>query len=227
MSAGLLTYKLCDRNMHCENCPLDAALRGHDRPCQLAQRSNGTPTHAPVTFPADRRYTTQHSWLKPLVGQDGGMRLGLDAFAASLLPEPSAIHWYDSPLRRSDELCEIDFDDVSLTLRLSSVRGRVLSFNHALEDEPAAVLRDPYGEGWLAEVALDSAEQHDELLDAGKAREEARLDARHFRRRIAHYLLADDDRFAPTPIDEGRLLTDLRELLGGPRFIGLLRELIH
>jgi glycine cleavage system H protein len=227
MSAGLLTYKLCDRNMQCENCPLDAALRGHGRPCQPAPRTNGTPVHAPVTFPGDRRYTAQHSWLKPLVGQDGCVRLGLDAFAASLLPAPSAIHWFDSPLRRSSEFCEIDFDDVSLTLSLSSVRGRVVSFNDALELEPTSLLRDPYDEGWLAEIALDPVEQLDELLDAAKAREEARLDARHFRRRIAHYLLADDDRFAPTPIDEGRLLTDLRELLGGSRFIGMLRELIH
>ena len=29
MSAGLVSYKLCDRDFDCGNCPLDAALRGN------------------------------------------------------------------------------------------------------------------------------------------------------------------------------------------------------
>lgn len=32
MSAGLLSYRLCDREYDCEHCPLDAALRGAPPP---------------------------------------------------------------------------------------------------------------------------------------------------------------------------------------------------
>jgi glycine cleavage system H protein len=226
MTAGLLTYKLCDRNMRCENCPLDAALRGHAPPDRLPPRLNGASAHAQVTFPDDRRYTTQHSWLQPLDDRNDHMRLGLDAFAASLLPTPEEIRWNDAPLRTSDETCEFVFDDGALAWTLP-VRGRVLSYNRTLESTPERLLQAPYDDGWLIELELDPISQFDQLLDAARAREEARLDARRFRRRIAHHLLADDDRFAPTPVDEGRLLTDLHELLGGPRFIGLLRELVH
>ena len=42
MSAGLLRYRLCDREYDCEHCPLDAALRGAPAPPHAAPPSLGT-----------------------------------------------------------------------------------------------------------------------------------------------------------------------------------------
>ena len=46
------------------------------------------------------------------------------------------------------------------------VTGRVVARNEALADTPELVNSDPYGEGWMIEIALDPPGQVDGLLDA-------------------------------------------------------------
>ena len=42
--------------------------------------------------------------------------------------------------------------------------GEVLELNGALEDDPAAVNRDPYGDGWLMKIRLTDAGETGTLL---------------------------------------------------------------
>lgn len=44
--------------------------------------------------------------------------------------------------------------------------GKVVAVNEALDADPALVNRDPYGEGWLIRLKLDSGASMDSLLDA-------------------------------------------------------------
>lgn len=46
------------------------------------------------------------------------------------------------------------------------VGGEVLEFNAALEDDPALVNKDPYGEGWMIKVRMSDPAQLDQLLSA-------------------------------------------------------------
>ncbi|HTU70692.1 MAG TPA: glycine cleavage system protein GcvH [Candidatus Baltobacteraceae bacterium] len=46
------------------------------------------------------------------------------------------------------------------------VGGEVLEINGALEGDPAAVNRDPYGEGWMFKVKLKDAGEKNNLLTA-------------------------------------------------------------
>jgi len=39
-----------------------------------------------------------------------------------------------------------------------------IEFNAAIDGDPAAVNRDPYGEGWLFQVKLEDVSQTSELL---------------------------------------------------------------
>jgi len=48
----------------------------------------------------------------------------------------------------------------------SPVSGSVLARNENLASDPETVNADPYGDGWLLEVALSSAEELVSLLDA-------------------------------------------------------------
>ena len=61
MTAGLVAYKLCDRDFDCEHCPLDAALRG-----DLRSLPHGVPLPSAytATFPEDRLYSSGHLWLQ-------------------------------------------------------------------------------------------------------------------------------------------------------------------
>ncbi|MDX9759547.1 MAG: hypothetical protein RBU27_10335 [Bacteroidota bacterium] len=108
VSAGVLNYKLCDRGFDCEHCPLDAALRDHGGGCD--EDESGL-TLSAVEFPAwnelapelqplfepfrslslcdTARYSSRHVWVRQL--PSGMLRLGLDAFAAALIPDDAQL----------------------------------------------------------------------------------------------------------------------------------------
>jgi len=44
--------------------------------------------------------------------------------------------------------------------------GEILAINEALEDAPELVNQDPYGDGWLFRIRVDSPEETSELLAA-------------------------------------------------------------
>jgi glycine cleavage system H protein len=46
------------------------------------------------------------------------------------------------------------------------VSGKITAVNEALRDDPGLVNRDPYGEGWLVEIAPADASQFAALMDA-------------------------------------------------------------
>jgi glycine cleavage system H protein len=48
----------------------------------------------------------------------------------------------------------------------SPVSGEVIAVNEALEEDPALVNSDPYGEGWMVRLQLQDPSDLDELLDA-------------------------------------------------------------
>ncbi|MBS18997.1 MAG: hypothetical protein CL835_05485 [Crocinitomicaceae bacterium] len=45
------------------------------------------------------------------------------------------------------------------------VAGEIVEFNEAVEDDPALVNNDPYGEGWLIKVKVNNPADVDGLLD--------------------------------------------------------------
>jgi len=48
----------------------------------------------------------------------------------------------------------------------SPVSGEVIAVNEDLEEDPALVNSDPYGEGWMVRLRLQDPSDLDELLDA-------------------------------------------------------------
>lgn len=230
MSAGLLRYKLCDRGFDCERCPLDAGLRGTSR-----GRCDGEALLAPdqdaELFSNDRRYANGHSWVQQVGrGSWRRMRLGLDAFAAALIGHCDGVCWQtpETTLAVGEFAYQIDLGlgtlPVGAPLHCVMVRG-----NPTLQAHPEQLVTDPYGEGWIAEVAAIDPAEADFVFNAEKAREKARHDLRHFRHSMALHLLseADANQLGSTLPDGGELCVDLRRMLGGQTYLQLLRELIH
>ena len=232
MSAGVLHYKLCDRDFDCEHCPLDAGLRG-------TSRGGGGDEEEPVRtadedavlFLNDRRYAHGHSWVQEMGGASWHrMRFGLDAFAAALIGRCDGVRLQppETALDVKALVCQIDLGvgtvPVGSPLQCVMVRG-----NPTLEARPDQLVTDPYGEGWIAEVIAVDPGEADLLFDADDAREKARQDLRHFRHRVALHLLndAEANELGPTLPDGGELCVDLRRILGRQTYLALLRELIH
>lgn len=251
MSAGLVSYKLCDRGFDCDRCPFDAALRGETLPTRAPADAPG-PRVAALCFPDDRLYGSGHTWVRETSPQDGrhGVRVGLDAFAVSLIgrvrsvrpgrsdPSPAGADGASTP----PVLCELDLEVGRLPVTLP-VTGRLQTWNRSLEKDAAPLMRSPYEDGWIAEIEPIAPGAPPGLLTAEDAFERSRLDLRRFRRRAALFLFEEaaavgpegdrgvdpglDPELGPTLADGGEILTDLRYILGARRFLELVGDLVR
>jgi len=116
-----------------------------------------------VDFPEDLQYTAEHEWIR----QTGtGLRIGITDYAQDQLGD---IVFVDLPevgaaLERGAVMAEIE-STKSVGEVYAPFSGTVLSVNADVVDEPELINQDPYGGGWLVELA-DVADDGDELLDA-------------------------------------------------------------
>ncbi|MCP3905261.1 MAG: hypothetical protein GY715_16670 [Planctomycetes bacterium] len=227
MTAGLLSYKLCDRDFDCEHCPLDCALRGGVTKTPPFARLTVESEPEVDLFPDDRLYTLGHTWLEP--SRDGSaMRFGLDRFATSLIGRPRRLRWRSSPrlLVQRATVCELELDEGVIRIGTPIV-ARPEHRNPRLQEDPGAIVDAPYGSGWIIELAPLGRDNLEELISPREALEQARLDLKCLRRRIAHHLLADT---APGPeilANGAASLADLRLMLGPAVYLDLVRELIR
>ena len=226
MSAGLISYKLCDRGFDCENCPLDAALRGQmlavTREAAHLDRRTGE-----GLFPGDRLFSPGHTWVQAMSHDDARIwRVGLDAFATALIGCATGVRCSleRESLDRGDPICEVDLGLGSLPLT-SPVSGRFVRPNHLLQSHPETLVTEPYGDGWILEIeGLDPAAILG-LLPAPRALEQMEHDLRRFRRTLALRLLSGSG--ATAEPDPARSLRDLRQVLCGAHYVELLSQFVH
>jgi len=237
MSAGLLTYRLCDRDFDCERCPLDAALRRGELAGRGEHEALLAANHDTSDFPEDRRYTAGHAWVQACEASEasagGRLRIGLDTFAAAIIGRCEGITW--NPLGRrlaqGDPICRLDLGLGALWVG-APLAGSVVQENETLREHPEQLVTEPYTHGWIAEFRpdeeVDDAGHDERLVSAELSRERSRRDLQRFRRRVAMHLLADDaDRVGRTMADGGEPLTDLRQMLGGSKYLDIIREFIY
>ena len=117
-----------------------------------------------MNIPAHLKYSKDHEWIKV----DGDTALiGITDFAQSQLGD---IVFIDVATVGDTLVADEPFGSIEAVKTVSDafmpVDGEVLEFNDALNDNPAAVNKDPYGEGWIVKVKLSDPSQVESLLDA-------------------------------------------------------------
>jgi glycine cleavage system H protein len=121
-------------------------------------------------IPEDLRYTAEHEWVTG--GDDGRVRVGITHFAQDALGD---IVYVQLPDEGAAVTAGESFGEVESTKSVSEiyapVSGTVVARNDKLADEPETVNADPYGAGWLVEIAPDDPAALDALLTAGAYRE--------------------------------------------------------
>jgi glycine cleavage system H lipoate-binding protein len=167
MQAGVVDYKLCDRNYDCEHCPFDQVLHGRvatpvsDSPVFSAagpverdragrvwkSRKEATGIHGWKVGGA-LFYHPAHTWARI---EDGGcVRTGLDDFAQRILGRPYLITLpKPGATLRFGEGCWHFTHQAGVSVLVAPVSGRVKEINPALAEHPTLLNRDPYGEGWV------------------------------------------------------------------------------
>ena len=122
-----------------------------------------------MNTPEDLKYTKDHEWVKV---EGDTATIGITDFAQGELGDIVFVEIEtESETLDGEEV----FGTVEAVKTVSDLfmpmSGEVLEFNSALEDNPALVNEDPYGEGWMIKVKVSDAGELDGLLSAAQYQE--------------------------------------------------------
>jgi glycine cleavage system H protein len=114
------------------------------------------------------KYTSEHEWiaLDGPIGEEGTVAtVGITDFAADKLGDVVFVELpaVDSGVSAGQVVGEIE-STKSVGELYAPLTGDVVEANEAVVDDPSLVNSDPYGEGWLVKIRLDSSAPA-ELLD--------------------------------------------------------------
>ncbi len=116
-----------------------------------------------MNIPDNLKYTKEHEWVR----LEGDVAVvGITDFAQGELGDIVFVE-----VETVDETLDADevFGTIEAVKTVSDlflpVAGEIVEFNEAVEDDPALVNNDPYGEGWLIKVKVSNPADVDGLLD--------------------------------------------------------------
>ncbi len=94
---------------------------------------------------------TAHTWLR--ITSDGRLRVGIDDFLAEAVGQIDRVEVppQGTTIERGSPLLTLFVKGRKLVIP-SPASGTVMSANDKTQRDPSAVLRDPYGAGWLASI---------------------------------------------------------------------------
>lgn len=115
--------------------------------------------------PTGRKYSKDHEWAKD--NGDGTATVGISDYAQEMLTD---IVFVELPaigkkVAKGAPLAVVE-SVKSVSDVYAPVSGEVIAVNSALEDDPALVNRDAFGDGWIAKMKMDNAAELDSLMDA-------------------------------------------------------------
>jgi glycine cleavage system H protein len=117
-----------------------------------------------MSTPAELKYTKDHEWVRV---EGGEAVIGITHHAQSELGD---IVYIDIPTEGQEVERHAVFGTVEAVKTVSDLfmplSGTVAAVNPGLADDPAAVNKDPYGEGWIIRVKVKDATELADLLTA-------------------------------------------------------------
>lgn len=115
-----------------------------------------------MNVPEELKYTKEHEWLK---AEEGLVTIGITDYAQSELGD---IVFVELPqvgdaVSQGEPFGTIEAVKTVADL-FSPVSGEVSELNPKIEEDPAVMNKDPYGEGWMMKIKMSDASQADSLL---------------------------------------------------------------
>lgn len=115
-----------------------------------------------MNIPEELKYTKEHEWVK-VEGNIG--TVGVTDYAQGELGD---IIYIDVTTVGSDVAMGDTFGTIEAVKTVSDmyapVSGKITEFNSAVNENPASVNQDPYGNGWLVKIDISNMGDLDSLL---------------------------------------------------------------
>ena len=118
-------------------------------------------------FPDDLKYTAEHEWVRTPGETAGSVRIGITDYAQEALGDIVYVQLPDlgASVTAGAAVGELE-STKSVSDVYTPVTGEVVARNESLDGTPELVNTDPYGAGWLFEVAVSDGGAAVEMLDA-------------------------------------------------------------
>lgn len=245
MDAGVVGFKLCDRDLQCEQCPFDEILRRPpvevDDENDARSPSRGKRSPAPSdavertlhsifssidlsVFPDDRLYHRGHTWMQRI--DDSTVTLGLDHVAGSILGSIASIvlPQAESRLVQKAPWCWLVHHEGALSL-FSPIHGTVLETNGNLLEHPEHVMLDPYRRGWIIRARCGVTRPPDNgFVDRKEYWPYVQTELRDLRGRFAQHAKKAPP-IGQTMMDGGRAVESLCTMTGPVAFIAIVSSM--
>ncbi|MCL4539405.1 MAG: hypothetical protein M1378_07360 [Bacteroidetes bacterium] len=246
--AGFVSYKLCDRNYECDDCPFDQVMRQKPAPAS-ASASGGTvvqpkPTVVPDSrsgqdtlpgvvhsifggpfserLPEDRFYSRGHVWVKKTAANS--YRVGIDHYAAGLLDgNGNMVFSQPGAAAVKNNPCAWIICDGGTVAVQSPVDGKIRIVNSRLMESAAIVRTDPYESGWLSEITSE-ANICETCLSASEMEPASKSQFDEIEREIVTEFDARLPALGVTLMDGGHRPRNLNDLLGISRYVSVLQK---
>lgn len=118
-----------------------------------------------MNIPEDCTYSSDHEWVRP----DGEkrFRVGITDYAQDALGDVVFVELptIGTVAKAGDAICEVE-STKSVSDIYMPLSGTIVESNSDLADTPERINSDPYGEGWICVIEVDSLNEADTLLDA-------------------------------------------------------------
>lgn len=117
-----------------------------------------------MSIPDELRYTDDHEWAR----KDGDVvAVGITDYAQGELGD---IVYLDLPavgdkFTQNDAFGSIEAVKAASDLYLP-LSGEIVEVNESLGDAPETINADPYGDGWMVKIKIESEEEYNGLMDA-------------------------------------------------------------
>lgn len=118
-------------------------------------------------YPEDLKYSSEHEWVRAPSETERSVRIGITDYAQDALGDIVFVSLPEvgAEVSAGDTVGELE-STKSVSDLYAPVSGKVVARNDALDGAPELVNADPYGDGWLFEVAVSDTSELDSLLDA-------------------------------------------------------------
>jgi glycine cleavage system H protein len=253
MTAGMLTYKLCQYDLQCDKCPLDRELRNLSVSSSSASTAyqgeqntkskeasgtcawgKGGTEEVPLredsslcNIKESLFYHPGHTWIK--VEKADEVRIGLDFFLATIIGKVNVavLPLPGGRFLTGQHLCSIIQEEGILHI-VCPVNGLVLSVNPKLKEQPELINDDPLGDGFLMTLKPKNLQRDQKYLSFG---EEAVFWCQRERERFKAAVLSEvhlgQGRLGMTMQDGEIRLRDMKEFVPPVRYIQLVRAFLR
>ena len=226
MTAGILSYQLCDRQFDCDHCPLDSAIRTFPERTNIDQRQvarNARSKEGRSLVPG-YLYSRKHCWIKSNDGNS--VRVGIEPLLSSMLLNSKTVVL---PSVRdhvqANKVCAWVVLEGGTLAIASPLDGDVQRTNAELVDQSHDIHDDPFDRGWLFDLTIgEDIFNLSSLFRMAEADRQYSEDEQRFQSLVTMEFKKHHAAAGVTLADGGKPAKDVAAMLGPEKYFLLLRE---